>query len=128
MSDAATKGSEYQIRRSDSIFQTSRQPSAKLGGSSSVSTTTSEAPIARRSCAPRTGGESRQARTTKNIAGTVNTKKGTRQPKLCARSPTARGPTQAPTAVADRFTEKHLGMLRRRYDVGATTWWVGCNT
>ena len=42
----------YQMRRRLSIFDTMRQPSENEGASSSVSTASSEAPMARRSCAP----------------------------------------------------------------------------
>ena len=54
-SEMARNGTAYQMRRSTSIFQTIRHDSEKLGMGSSVSTTSSLIPAARRSWAPRTG-------------------------------------------------------------------------
>src|SRR5438309_4899528 len=64
MSATARNGRAYQMRRKLSTFQTMRQPSAKLGDTSSVSAASSEAPIARRSNDPRTGSRIRHTRTT----------------------------------------------------------------
>ena len=105
MSDAARNGSEYQMRRRLSIFQTMRQASANEGGSSSVMMASAEAPMARRSWAPRTGSRRRNARTTKTNVGTANTKNGVRHPKKCARTPAVNGPMKLPTALAARCNE-----------------------
>ena len=67
------------MRRSTSIFHSSRHDSAKLGIGSSVSTTSSEAPDARRSWAPRIGSFIRVPRTTRITVGTAKTRNGTRQ-------------------------------------------------
>ena len=66
MSDAARNGSEYQMRRRLSIFQTMRHASAKDGGASSVCDRLfgrAHAPAARTT--PRIGSRSRNASTTK---------------------------------------------------------------
>ena len=75
----ARKGSAYQMRRSASMRHTMRHDSANDGAISSVSITSCEAPIAFRSCAPRTGSRMRRPSTTNTMVGTAKTKNGTRQ-------------------------------------------------
>src|SRR3546814_3586206 len=62
---AARNGSDHQMRLSDSMRHTMRQPSAKDGCASSMPIVSASAPAASRSWAPRTGSFIRQARTTK---------------------------------------------------------------
>ena len=80
MMATARNGTAYQIRRSTSIFQSSRHDSAKLALGSSVSLSASLAPAARRSCAPRIGSLIRRPSTTSTSVGIANTKNGARQP------------------------------------------------
>ncbi len=60
---------------------TMRHDSANDGGASSVAIASSDAPIARRSWAPRTGSWSRKASTTKTKVGMANRMNGARQPQ-----------------------------------------------
>ena len=77
----ARNGSAAKMRRKVRTCQTMRHDSAHDGGDSSVTTASADAPIARRSCAPRTGSRMRSARAVKIRIGTTNTKKGVRHPK-----------------------------------------------
>ena len=86
-----------------------RHASPKLGGASSVITASSLAPMARRSCSPRTGSFTRRPRNTTIMVGTANTKNGTLQLVLNAMSPASNGPRKAPTALAARWNEYTFG-------------------
>ena len=101
----ARNGTAYQMRRRTSIFQSSRQDSAKLAFGSSVSTTSSLTPAARRSWAPRIGSCIRIASTARITVGTVKTKNGVRQLNAAARIPASSGPRNWPTTLAARWNE-----------------------
>ncbi|CAB4590062.1 unannotated protein [freshwater metagenome] len=85
-----------------------RQLSANDGASSSVSATSADTFIARRSQSPRIGSRRRIARTAKIMVGIMKMMNGARHPKAYARNPAEIGPRNAPTALAARCTEKTL--------------------
>ncbi len=93
------------MRRRVSVFQVMRHASPKEGASSSVAIASSEAPMARRSCAPRTGSISRRARKNMRTLGTANTRNGSCHPTHDASTPATSGPTNWPTALAARWKE-----------------------
>ncbi len=95
-----------------------RSASPKLGGASSVMIASSLAPMARRSCSPRTGSFIRRPSSTTMIVGTANTKNGTRQLELNAMTPASNGPMKAPTALAARWKRVHLRPVLGRVVVG----------
>src|SRR5437763_5518915 len=110
ISATARNGSAYQMRRRLLIFHTMRQPSAKLGATSSVFAASSEAPIARRSNDPRIGSRIRHANTTNTNVGNAKMMNGQRQPKRAPTTPATSGPTHAPTALAARWNEYTRGL------------------
>ena len=68
------------MRRRVRTCQTMRNDSAQEGGSSSVLTTSSDTPMARRSKRPRIGSRSRKARITKNAVTKEKMMNGQRHP------------------------------------------------
>ncbi len=86
--DGDERQRDVQIRRSVRTCQTMRNDSAHEGGSSSVATTSSLTPIARRSKWPRIGSRSRNVATTRTRRSTTaNTTNGARHPRQNAISP-----------------------------------------
>ncbi len=77
----ATKGREKKMRRRLRTCQTMRKDSAHEAGSSSVSATASDMPMALRSQRPRTGSRSLRPMITKTSVTRPNTKNGDRQPQ-----------------------------------------------
>ncbi len=102
ISAVAMNGRLHHSRFNVSIFCTVRQLSAYEGTASSVTTTSSRAPVASRSQRPRVGSTIRKARTANTTVGTAKTRNGTRHPNEKASSPAASGPTKLPTALAAR--------------------------
>ncbi len=93
------------MRRNVSVFQVMRHASPKDGGSSSVAIASSEAPMARRSWAPRSGSISRSARKNMSTLGTAKIRNGNCHPTHDAKTPATSGPTNWPTALAARWNE-----------------------
>ena len=98
-------GSAEKMRRMLCTFWIMRQASASEGGASSVSMTSSLAPMARRSWAPRVGSTRRAARNTRISVGTMNTTKGHRHPSQPPIRPPSRPPRDSPMTLAERWNE-----------------------
>ncbi len=103
MKAVARNGSEYQIRRSVPIAQRMRTDSAKLGGTSSVATVSSDAPIAMRSHRPRCGSCMRVPRITNTIVGITKMRNGAFQPHQYANKPPSAAPKNEPTGTASAW-------------------------
>ena len=118
MNAVARNGSEYQMRGAACRSPTgSVTDSAKLGGTSSVATVSSEAPIAIRSQRPRCGSCIRMPRITNTIVGITKMRNGAFQPHQYANRPPNAAPMNEPVGTASA-EPVHVGARLDRVVVG----------
>ena len=92
-------GVAYQSRRSVEMLAAARQPSVQVTGRCSWLATASSAPMARRSCTPRTGSRSRNVFNDRTVATPPRIMSAALQPSRVASKPETVGPIIAPMPV-----------------------------